>query len=376
MKNLTILTLVLATLNAAGCFAQGDEHIYFATGSKIKGKIESADDEKINTVLDNGARYPGLRDKFVIFFNKSGDYLTEKSIARDAQQAQQQIQDFYGHSPEAKVVNDILFKASPREVIACHIKNEFPDAINYVTLDGKSASINKDNLFAIIRQSGSHEMLRDLPEVADNLSVMRDDFEKLRFKKTQEQPAGPVQRPTVTPSVPEVRQTVLPGEKKRLSSDEQKVYKAKSVDKMHELAELLTKIVDNTQSRKEKDHAIEQAAKMFIKDATVEVSAVNNPNNKTRRNVTEYLGRLSRLNYSKVNVTYAEINFVEEFEPDTAGNFWGLASYTQTFSTNNFEDVTPKKQKIKLQPYEKIVDGLAQDKFEVLLGNISIHVSP
>jgi len=81
------------------------------------------------------------------------------------------------------------------------------------------------------------------------------------------------------------------------------------------------------------------------------------------------------LNYSKVNITYAEINFKDEFIPDTAGNYWGMASYIQTFETKTFRDLTPKIQKIKLQQYEKIIDGTTEDKFEILLGNISINVS-
>ncbi|MCE7059221.1 hypothetical protein [Dyadobacter sp. CY343] len=393
MKQINILILFLFSAAFSLAQAQGEESIYFATGTKVKGKIESADDEKISTVLENGSHYVGLRDKFVIFFNKSGDYLTEKNISKDPAKAQIEIQEFYSSATATKPVSDILFKASPREVIACNISNELEDVVNYLTLDGRSASINKDNLFAVIRRNGTHEMLRDLPEVADNLSVMKKDFNKSRIQEKKSEPvaAAPAKPPVSTPSAPETAPVaVVPvpekkseteieketeREKKRLTTDEQKTYMAKSEDKMLELASLLNSIVDARRSRSEKDMAIQKAVRMFVKDATVEVSAVNNPNNKTKRNVAEYLTRLSRLNYSKVNITYAEINFVQEFEPDDQGNFWGIAEYSQTFSTNNFQDVTQKRQKIKLQPYEKTVDGVRQDRFEVLMGNISINVS-
>ncbi|MEO6282947.1 MAG: hypothetical protein ABIN80_13580 [Dyadobacter sp.] len=381
MKKLYFLIVGLLCYTFSLAQGQGEESIYFATGTKIKGRIESADDEKINTILENGSRYVGLRDKFVIFFSKSGDYLTEKNISKDPAKAQIEIQEFYSATSATRPLNDILFKASPKEVIACSISNELEEVVNYLTLDGKSASINKENLFAILRRNGTHEMLRDLPEVADNLSVMKKDFTRVRTqeKKTEPIPVPVVRPAATTAAIPEARPTetaaVPEREKKRLTSDEQKTYMAKSEDKMLELAALLNNIVDTRRSRSEKDKAIQKAVKMFVKDATVEVSAVNNPNSKTKRNVEEYLTRLSRLNYSKVNITYAEINFVQEFEPDDQGNFWGIAEYSQTFSTNNFQDLTQKRQKIKLQPYEKTVAGLRQDKFEVLMGNISINVS-
>ncbi|MCF0075078.1 hypothetical protein LZD49_31630 [Dyadobacter sp. CY261] len=387
MKKIYILILFIHCCAFSFAQGQGEESIYFATGTKVKGKIESADDEKISTILENGSHYMGLRDKFVIFFNKSGDYLTEKNISKEPARAQAEIQEFYTAATAAKPLNDILFKASPREVIACNISNELEDVINYLTLDGRSASINKDNLFAVIRRNGTHEMLRDLPEVADNLSVMKKDFNNSRLQEKKSEPVSvlPAKPPVAVATVPEVRpaeaakvpekERETEKEKKRLTTDEQKTYMAKSEDKMLELANLLNSIVDARRSRSEKDIAIQKAVKMFVKDATVEVSAVNNPNNKTKRNVAEYLTRLSRLSYSKVNITYAEINFVQEFEPDDQGNFWGIAEYSQTFATNNFHDVTQKRQKIKLQPYEKTVDGMKQDKFEVLMGNISINVS-
>lgn len=394
MKHVYILIIFLLFSSFSLVKAQGEENIYFATGTKVKGKIESADDEKITTLLDNGSRYTGLRDKFVVFFNKSGDYLTEKNISTDPVKAQSEIQEFYSANNTGKLLNDILFKASPKEIIACSISNELEDVVNYLTLDGRSASINKDNLFAVIRRNGTHEMLRDLPEVADNLSVMKNDFNKARVQQKKPdavaavqvkpaaqvvapevKPADTVQAPAQVPVPVPVAENESSKETKRLTSDEQKTYKAKSEDKMMELANLLNNIVDGRRSRSEKDMAIQKAVRMFVKDATVEVSAINNPNNKTKRNVAEYLTRLSRLNYSKVNITYAEINFVQQFEPDDLGNFWGIAEYSQTFATNNFQDVTQKRQKIKLQPYEKTVDGVRQDRFEILMGNISINVS-
>ena len=385
MKNqyLFIALLFITTCSFAQTNTPG-EYIYFTTGTTLKGKVESADDEKIITILESGSRWPGLRDKFMIFFNKSGNYLTEKNIPKDPAKANEVIQNFYTEQKDNKGYNDVIFKAIPREVIACTISNVLDDAVNYVTTDGKSASINRDNIFAMIRRDGSFEIFtdaRDISEVSNNLSSMYDDFQKSRLPHAVKPPVTDVLKPTVKPAQPfpvaENKPESRPEtkESKKLTAEDQKVYKAKSIEKMKELEKLLNSIVDIHSSRTEKDLAIKKAVKMFVSGSRVEVSAVNNPNSKTNREIEEYLGRLSRLNYSKVNITYAEINFIDEFIPDNLGNYWGMASYIQTFETKTFRDLTPKIQKIKLQQYEKIVDGTTEDKFEILLGNISINVS-
>lgn len=379
MKNLYLIWIGL--LVASTSFAQSREYLYWVTGNKVEGRIVSVEDEdKLKTLLENGSTFYGGRDKILIAFNKAGSFLVVKDISTDANQAQRQIEAFYKEAEAPKNANDILLKAIPREVIACSIKNELEGAVNYLTTDGNPASINKDNLFAIIRRDGTHEVIRDVTEVVDNLSSMSDDFKRLRepqkvIEPPKPKPVTPTPKPIIAgPTEPE--QKPILKDKKRLSSEEQRTYKAKSVEKMEELADLLNEIVDKKRSRDEKDEAIKKAVKMFTKEAKVEVSSLNNPNSKTNRPVAEYLDRLSRLNYSNVKITYGEIKFVEEFERDDQNNYWGMTSYSQTFISDNYSDITPKRQKIKLQRYEKIIDGVSSDYFNVLLGNISVDVKP
>ena len=380
-KHLLLAAALLLPL--AWCPAQtpSGDVIYFANGTIRQGRIETADADKFGTVLDNGGRYNALRDKFLLFFSKSGKYLVAKAIESDVARAQAQIGELYAERTDTVAYHDILVRAVPREVIPCTIRNVLENAVNYLTLDGKSGSVNKDNLLAMIRSDGSHELPGNLDDTANILSALSAEVRQARMaRKTAPEPPKPEPAPTPTKplSLAELKpaaQTAEPArEQKRLTPDEQRLYKAKSVEKMQELTNALNEIVDPRRSRAEKNLAISKARRMFIDDARVEVSAINSPGNKTSRSIGEYLDRLSRLNFTRVSITYAEIAFVEEFAPDDQGNYWGLASYVQNFNTNTFNDLTEKRQRIKLQPYTKVVNGANQEKFEVMLGNISINV--
>ena len=72
-----------------------------------------------------------------------GSYLVISQISKDRSQSQKQISDFYNQTDAGKIDNDIIFKAVPFEVIPCTITYN-KDAINYRTLDGNSASLNKE----------------------------------------------------------------------------------------------------------------------------------------------------------------------------------------------------------------------------------------
>lgn len=374
MKTLFILIFSVSTF----CFAQ-KETIYTVNGSSIEGRIvsvEGGEDGKVKTVIDGGKLYYGGRDKILIAFNKIGNYITIRDISTDDVQAQKQIDSFYSESLDNIKINDVLIKAIPQEIIACTISNELEEVINYVTIDGKPASINKNNLIGIIRKNGSHWLNPDkeIAEIVDNLSQMTADFRRLRIQKKIESPVLTQTTSQPTKPIPtEPAPKPTPKERYQLTSEEQKIAKAKSIDKMEDLRGYLNDIVDKNRSPKEKNEAIEKAVKMFTKEATVEVSSINNPTLKVKRSVKDYLTRLSALSYSKVTITYADIKFVQDFERDEQGNYWGIASYVQTFLTDRFTDMTPKRQKVKLQPYEKIVEGVKLEKYDILLGDIQVE---
>ncbi len=357
-----------------------DNYIYLVNGNPIKGMVESADESKIVLFLENGGRYPATRNKFLIFFNKAGNYLTPDMLPPDVVQSAGIIRNFYQETMPTEDAQDILFRINPREVIPCRVKNRLESAVNYTTIDGKSASLNTDNLYALITRDGSHQFFLDPSQATEHLSQMKTDFERARIVKKQ---IVEIPKPILKPTEPlaeapatsmTVSQAPPPPVKKKLTEDEQMTYQGKSKEKMYELEKLLDRIVDSKRSREEKDDDIQAAVKMFVPDAKVEVSAVNNPNNKATRSISDYLNRLSRLSYSKVDITYAEINFIDEFSSDGNGNYYGIASYVQTFKTGNFVDVTRKNQKIKLQGYNKRVNGVDEERFDILLGNISISV--
>lgn len=373
----TIIQILIFTLMSSYAL-HAQQTLYYSSGTSMEGRIvdiEGGEEGQIKTLMQGNKPYTSDRKRLLMVFNNVGNYLVIKNISEDASQAKKQVENFYSEKGNA-TNNDVLFKGIPQEVIPCKISAVLDEVVNYQTLDGKPASIKKDELLAIIFRDGKHLILKDFEEVVDNLSEMYSDFARLRSSKKQETVQNtniPQKQINSIENLPSSPKPVVK-ERKELTTEEQKIAKAKSKDKIEDLRILLNDIIDNNRSRDEKNKAIEKAVKMFTKDATVEVASINNPNIKNKRTVKEYLERLSRLKYSSVSITYADVNFVQDFALDENGNYWGMATYSQVFEAGSMKDITKKNQKVKLQPYSKIVEGTILEKYEVLLGDIQVEV--
>ncbi|AXE21776.1 hypothetical protein DR864_28285 (plasmid) [Runella rosea] len=359
--------------------SQAQEYLYFNTGSGGAGKLVSANEEKVGMLLEGSKSWNTGRDRVIMAFNQVGNYLIVEDLSKDEAQALEQINSFYNEAGGSKIVNDILIKAAPFEIIACTITSD-GDAINYRTTDGNSAAINRDDLLAIIKRDGSHQLLKDATEVVVNLRTNYAKFQQLRtLKKTTPEPFKPTTAPSPQTSVaqapkPEIEAAAPSKEKKKLTPEEQKLYKARSIAKVTELTKLLNDIVDKTKSKSEKDEAIKEALKIFVPGSQMEVSSVNNPVKLASRSVEDYLTRLSKLNYPKIEITTANLAMVEDFESDDKGNHWGIVTGEQVFDAGVFRDVTKKNYKIKLQPYKK-AEKENERNYQVLIGSVSVVVS-
>ena len=372
MKFLKYISVWLLLCISLWTESSAQEYIYFNTGSKTIGKLVSANEEKIGMLLEGTKSWNTGRDKVAVAFNQIGNYLVIEDLATDETQAVEQINTFYGEEKKG-FVNDILLKAAPFEIIACTIQSE-KDAVNYLTLEGKSASISKDDLLGIIRKDGSHQLESEAPEVFLNLRTNYAKIQQLRtLKKTPSitpKPAPPP--PPVTPTQP-LAEVVEPKSPQKLTPEEQKLYKAKSVDKVKELNRLLNQIVDKSRSQSEKNEAIREALKIFVPGSKMQVSSVKDPTQRTSRSVEDYLVRLSKLNYPKIEITMANLAVVEDFEADDKGNHWGIVTGEQIFDAGVFRDVTKKNYKIKLQPYKK-AEKENERNYQILIGDVNVVV--
>ncbi len=360
---------------------------YTSDGTKTSGILLSADENRIKVKLteNNGIERKTSRENILIAFNQAGNYLVIEDISTDESQSEGQITDFYKEKANPDEYHDIIFKAIPFEVIPCTIQSDLESVVNYKLLDGKSATISKENIMAIIKRDGSYELLKEITEVVLNLKTNLVRFRQLRVAKksasapaTIPKPQPQAQLPALSPSPP--APVIAAKVKKNLTPEEQKKYKDRAKAKVEEFSSYLNVIIDTRRSRTEKDIAIKKATKMFIGGSTMEVGAINNPDKTIVRPIEEYLKRLSNLSYSNVKITYSKLVVIDDFEedPQQKGNYWGMVSGEQLFEAGNVSDVTKKNYKVKLQPYQKLNESTLGSftELEVLLGNVRVEVNP
>ena len=183
----TIIQMLLFTLMSSYVL-HAQQTLYYSSGTSMEGRIvdiEGGEEGQIKTLMQGNKPYTSDRKRLLMVFNNVGNYLVIKNISEDASQAKKQVENFYSEKGNA-TNNDVLFKGIPQEVIPCKISAVLDEVVNYQTLDGKPASIKKDELLAIIFRDGKHLILKDFEEVVDNLSEMYSDFVRLRNSKKQE----------------------------------------------------------------------------------------------------------------------------------------------------------------------------------------------
>ena len=254
----TVLCLIQTFTSFSQEFKKG-EIIYLSNGTPINGKLMAIDDDKVQFSMGESTVKTYFQDKVAIAFNNLGSYLVISQISKDKSISQKQITDFYSQTDPSKIGVDIIIKAVPFEVIPCSIKYA-KDVFNYQTATGNSASINRDNVLAVILKDGSHEIIRDIPQVIPILAENTEKIDNLRVKTTPKPtptPPKPVPTPVPTPTpvpvivppvnpVPPIKEEVqIPIVNKapaKLTDEEKVTYKNKSTDKVLEFKNYLNVI--------------------------------------------------------------------------------------------------------------------------------------
>ncbi len=413
--------------------------LYLNSGGKITGKVLSVSDDgkiiKISYDLQGNIIKIVQREKVLLAFNERGNYLVISNLSDSSGESAKQLSDFYSDMSSKRPDYDIIFKAVPFDIIACNIIYN-GEAINYKLPNAGVGSINKENVLAIIYKDGSHELVRDIAEITPILRYNSSKFESSRYyvepPKVVEEP-----KPTITKTAPieqsptrEVIKTKEPEEieedlvtntnnkktrkteeetivirKKvktedeedlseeteeteeisdepeeqipNLTEQEKKKYQRTSIERVEEFKDYLNVIGDKSRSLYEKAEARKNALKLFTPGAFIEVTSKNRPGAR-RIPVETYLRNLSNLNYSSINIEYANLKFVRNFVQHSDGNYYGLVSGEQSFQGYRadgkavYSDMVRKNYKVKLEAYQKYVDGEEQTKWKVLFGDVSV----
>lgn len=270
--------------------------------------------------------------------------------------------------PLAEPSNQVLIAVSTTsQPFPARITYESPQIINYTTPDGAAGSINKSEIITILSPDGNRLDFKLASEVEEYLKKVQPvvDQWKMNISRTGNQsPTGDIS--TASPS---------------LSIAELSTYSRQGIKKVDEFVHFLTIITDKKIDPDTKDKAIEEVAALFLPEARIEVTSVNRPGVRTYP-IKEYLARLKLLPYSSAKISWNEVHYVKDLAQETDGNYYGVIAGSQKFEgygsdgkSIQYSDITQKTVKVKLQSYQKSIEGQQQINWEILLGNIGIAVT-
>ncbi|KAA0989246.1 hypothetical protein [Dyadobacter aurulentus] len=369
MKSGTIILFLALLGNSCALYAQ--ERFYFRNGNTFPHRIVEANDKEIKFLEPKGdatIRRGIDRENVVVAFNAHGLFIVIKDLSPDPEISRKSLEKFYNATGPS---TDLLIKSTPIEVIPATIRME-NDAINYLTEDNKPASINKNDLVAIIYQDGRHQLLKDAEEAENLLSAAADKvlkYSKPASRRSNVPPAKVAAAPQ--PISEKAKQPVL-------SEQEYKEYRQKSITKVEQFSDYLQVIVDRSFSMNERDLAIKNALQLFLPETQIEVSS-KNKKGVTKLPLEMYLKRLKMLPYGNVQIKWSQIEYVSELKQEQDGNYYGTIVGNQTFTGYGeknqnilYSDITKKSVRVKLEAYQKEIDGQSKTNWTVLLGNIGV----
>lgn len=353
--------------------ARAQEKFYWSNGSSFSNRIVEADERELKYEEKKGDtphKRTMDRENVIVAFNAYGMYLVIDKLPNDPETSRMTLKKFYNTTG---CPTDVLIRATPLEVIPATIRVE-GEAVNYLTEAGKPASINKRDLVAIIYKNGSHQLLLE-PEAAK--SFLTSAFDQVRRYCSSK----PAPKDLVMPDdekMPLVKAPEKAPGKPVLDQKEYQEYSKKALVVVEQFANYLEVIASRNFSMNERDAAVKNALKLFLPDSKIKVSSKNRKAI-TEQSIESYLKRLKMLPYGEVQIKWSNIEYVDQFKQAEDGNYYGriigsqsFTGFSETGESIKYSDVTRKDVKVKLQSYEKQVDGKEQVNWSVLLGNIGV----
>lgn len=151
----------------------------------------------------------------------------------------------------------------------------------------------------------------------------------------------------------------------------------KALQKIEDFTNFLGIISSKETYPESANQAIDLAVELFVnEDVQVEVST-KGYSQSVKRKIRDYLTRLKLLKYDKVEIQWAEINYVSNFRKAPDGNYYGTLTVMQTFRGYRdnqvvYSDVTQKDVEVVIKGMEKSMQGQKEMVWDVLLSDIGV----
>ena len=363
--------------------------VYMVDGTKMPGKITeiTAHKVKFKNLEDlSGPTYSRATDDIAFAFNATGSFLL---FTKDQPLNKQEKAEFI-NPPYRTNIFDVVVDLSG-SAQSTTVTTETETDLSCI-IKGKKIKLAKSGLCCIIRRDGTHQLFINSSQALSLLTSNRNIIGKLLTGtpttpvEQLPQPAdAPVPAPHITKSptpASQVKTSLAPTATVILPATMEypkQEFEKKALEKTGEFTDYLKTVTavntTNTASKK----AINLACDLFTdEEARVDVSNVNTPT-RSRYKVRDYLNRLmiQSSQFDKVQLEYANVNYVSKFMKGPDGNYHGTVSFVQTFKGLKddkvfYGDITKRTVDIIVKPYQKAVNGESLLGWEVFLGDIGV----
>jgi len=162
-----------------------------------------------------------------------------------------------------------------------------------------------------------------------------------------------------------------------ISPERKQAIDSLALEKVRDLSKYISLIGDKETAFAEANRVIDRAVELFMEGSEVGVSSLYKDEINYYQ-VREYLERLMRLNYSKVDIEWYKIEYVSDLEQQPDGTFVGVITIFQKFSGYDkegeliYEDVTKKDITVYVKRKETQIAGKLIGFWDVLLGDIRV----
>ncbi len=162
-----------------------------------------------------------------------------------------------------------------------------------------------------------------------------------------------------------------------LSPERKQAVDSLAMEKVRDLSKYISIIGSKETPWSEANRVIDRAEELFMQGSEIGVSSLVRPE-VSYYGVRKYLERLMRLNYSKVEISWYNIEYVSDLQKQPDGTYVGVITIFQKFKGYDkegkliYQDTTKKDITVYVKRKETQIGGRLIGFWDVLLGDIRV----
>ena len=162
-----------------------------------------------------------------------------------------------------------------------------------------------------------------------------------------------------------------------LSHERKQAVDSLALEKVRDLSKYVKIVGSKETPWSEANRVIDRAEELFAPDAEIGVSSLSSNEVKYYK-VRQYLERLMRLNYDRVEIDWYKIEYVSDLQRQPDGTYVGVITVFQTFKGFDkegrliYQDTTKKDITVYVKRKETQIGGRLIGFWDVLLGDMRV----